>query len=89
VDSRDDTPIEAPYNRDLNALEEALAAVERPGDFFVRGTLETPMPRVEIDGVGVIAFPCGQCYAASPYLLVFEVGQSFQEPQVVGNSSVE
>jgi len=55
----------------------------------VRGTLETPMPRVEIDGVGVIAFPCGQCYAASPYLLVFEVGQSFQEPQVVGNSSVE
>jgi len=57
VDSRDDTPIEVPYNRDLNALEEALAAVERPGDFFVRGTLETPMPRVEIDGVGVIAFP--------------------------------
>jgi hypothetical protein len=53
----DGPPIEVPYNRDLKALEEALVAVRRPGDFFVRGTLETPMPRVEIDGVGVIAFP--------------------------------
>jgi hypothetical protein len=31
--------------------------VRRPGDFFVRGALETPMPRVEINGVGVISFP--------------------------------
>jgi hypothetical protein len=38
-------------------LEDVLAAVRRPGDFFVRGALETPMPRVEIDGVGVISFP--------------------------------
>ncbi len=57
MDSRGDTPIEVPYNRDLKALEEALVAVERPGNFFVRGTFETPMPHVEIDGVGVIAFP--------------------------------
>jgi hypothetical protein len=49
--------IKVPYNRDLKALEDVLATVRRSGDFFVRGALETPMPRVEIDGVGVIAFP--------------------------------
>jgi hypothetical protein len=45
-----------PYNRGLKALEDSLA-VRRPGDFFLRGALETPMPRVEIDGVEVISFP--------------------------------
>jgi len=57
VDTADDTQIKVPYNRDLKALEDVLAVVRRPGDFFVRGALETPMPRVEIDGVGVISFP--------------------------------
>jgi len=57
VDTPNDTQIKVPYNRDLKALEDVLAAVRRPGDFFVRGSLETPMPRVEIDGVGVISFP--------------------------------
>ena len=57
MDTADDTQIEVPYNRDLKALEDVLAAVRRPGDYFVRGALETPMPRVEIDGVGVISFP--------------------------------
>ena len=55
--TRDDKQIEVPYNRDLRALEDALAAVRRPGDFYVRGVLETPMPRAEIEGVGVISFP--------------------------------
>jgi hypothetical protein len=44
VDTRDDKQIEVPYNRDLRALEDALAAVRRPGDFSVHGVLETPMP---------------------------------------------
>jgi hypothetical protein len=57
VDTRDDKQIEVPYNRDLRALQDALAAVRRPGDFYVRGVLETPMPRFEIEGVGVISFP--------------------------------
>jgi len=57
VDTADATQIKVPYNRDLKALEDVLATVRRPGDFFVHGTLETPMPRVEIDGVGVISFP--------------------------------
>ena len=53
----DASQIEVPYNRNLKALEDVLAAVRRPGDFFVGGTLETPMPRLEIHGVGVISFP--------------------------------
>jgi hypothetical protein len=57
VETADDTQIKVPYNRDLKALEDVLAAVRRPGDFFVRGALEAPMPRVEVDGVGVISFP--------------------------------
>jgi 2-oxoglutarate-Fe(II)-dependent oxygenase superfamily protein len=57
VDTRENTQIKVPYNRDLRALEDVLAAVRRPGDFFVRGALETRMPRLEIEGVGVISFP--------------------------------
>ena len=49
--------ISVPYNRELKPLEELLSGVRRPGDFFVQGALETPMPRVEVEGVGVISFP--------------------------------
>ncbi|MHB1306518.1 MAG: 2OG-Fe(II) oxygenase, partial [Limisphaerales bacterium] len=49
--------ISVPYNRDLKALEKLLSNVRRPGDFFAQGSLETPMPRVEIEGVGLISFP--------------------------------
>jgi 2OG-Fe(II) oxygenase superfamily len=49
--------ISVPYNRDLKTLEKLLSGVRRPGDFFVQGLLETPMPRVEIEGVGVVSFP--------------------------------
>ena len=49
--------ISVPYNRDLKAFEELLSGVRRPGDFFALGSLETPMPRVEVEGIGLISFP--------------------------------
>jgi hypothetical protein len=49
--------ISVPYNRDLKLLEELLSSVRRPGDFFVRGAVEVPMPRVEVEGVGILSFP--------------------------------
>jgi hypothetical protein len=49
--------ISVPYNRDLKPLEELIGRVRRPGDFFVEGALETPMPRVEVEGVGLLSFP--------------------------------
>jgi hypothetical protein len=52
--------ISVPYNSDLKPLEDLLRNVRRPGDFFVEGSLETPMPRVEIEGVGLLSFPVPQ-----------------------------
>ncbi len=49
--------IEVPYNKDLGPLEDLLAGVKRPGDFFVEGSLEAPMPRVEVEAAGVLSFP--------------------------------
>ena len=46
--------IEVPYNDTLKPLEEVLARVRRPGDFFAVGSLEAPMPRVDVNGVGVV-----------------------------------
>lgn len=45
------------YNDELKPLEVVLAEVKRAGDFVVHGRLELPMPKVEIDGVGVLSFP--------------------------------
>jgi hypothetical protein len=45
------------YNQDLKSLEELLSGVERAGDFFVNGAVEIPMPRMEVEGVGVLSFP--------------------------------
>lgn len=47
--------IEVEYNRELKALEAILKGVRQPGDFFAAGTMEIPMPRVEVSGVGMLA----------------------------------
>ncbi|MDQ3622131.1 MAG: 2OG-Fe(II) oxygenase, partial [Verrucomicrobiota bacterium] len=52
-----DVPVRIEYNQDLKPLEELLRGVKRPGDFCVSGALELPMPRLEIQGAGVISFP--------------------------------
>lgn len=49
--------IEIEYNQELTALEAILSDVKRPGDFFIAGTIEIPMPRVEVKGVGTLSFP--------------------------------
>ncbi|MGH9200292.1 MAG: 2OG-Fe(II) oxygenase [Vicinamibacterales bacterium] len=49
--------IAVPYNHKLTRLETVLAGVKRAGDFFVHGWLDAPIPRVDIDGVGVLSFP--------------------------------
>lgn len=38
-------------------LADILATVDRPGDFYVSGQAEFPMPRIEVEGVGQIALP--------------------------------
>ncbi len=38
-------PVRVDYNHELKLLEDLLSGVERPGDFFVSGSLEAPMAR--------------------------------------------
>lgn len=52
-----DDSIRVKYNQDLKPLEELLSGVKRAGDFCVGGTVEIPMPKVEVAGVGVLSFP--------------------------------
>ena len=52
-----DDSIRIEYNQSLKPLEELLEGVERAGDFFVNDAVEIPMPKVEIEGVGVLSFP--------------------------------
>src|SRR5215217_8213441 len=49
--------IEIEYNRDLKPLEAVMSGVNRPGDFFVSGAMELPMPKVEVEGAGILSFP--------------------------------
>ena len=49
--------IEIEYNQELKPLEAVLSGVKQPGDFFVCGTIEMPMPRVEVEGAGTLSFP--------------------------------
>ncbi|MEW6304950.1 MAG: 2OG-Fe(II) oxygenase [Verrucomicrobiota bacterium] len=52
-----DDSIRIEYNQDLQPLEELLESVDRPGDFFVSGSAEIPIPKVEVDDVGTLSFP--------------------------------
>jgi hypothetical protein len=38
-------------------LAAALAAVDRPGDFYASGMTELHTPRLEVEGVGLVALP--------------------------------
>ena len=49
--------IEIEYNRELKPLEAILSDVTHPGEFFVAGAMEIPMPRMEVKGVGALSFP--------------------------------
>ena len=38
-------------------LEELLRSIDRPGDFCAHGRFFVPMPRLEVDGAGLLSFP--------------------------------
>ena len=48
--------IDIEYGADA-ALEELLQSIDRPGDFCAHGRLFAPMPRLEVDGAGMLSFP--------------------------------
>ena len=40
-----------------HALEKLLRSIDRPGDFCAHGRRFVPMPRLEVDGAGLLSFP--------------------------------
>ena len=46
------------------ALEELLQSIDRPGDFCAHGRLFAPMPRLEVDGAGMLSFPVPEAQVA-------------------------
>ncbi len=48
--------VDIEYSTD-RVLEHLLRSIERPGDFCAHGKLFAPMPRLEVDGVGMLSFP--------------------------------
>ena len=48
--------IDIEYGEDAT-LEKLLRSIDRPGDFCTHGRLFTPMPRLEVDGAGMLSFP--------------------------------
>lgn len=49
--------IEIEYNLFLQPLEDLLSKVSKPGEFFIEGSREVPMPTITVNGVGVLSFP--------------------------------
>jgi hypothetical protein len=41
----------------VSKLADVLSTVRRPGDFVASGTTEIVAPRLEVDGVGIVALP--------------------------------
>ncbi len=60
-----DVPVRIEYNQDLQPLEELLGGVQRAGDFFVHGAVEIPLPKVEVEAVGVLSFPVPRAQIAA------------------------
>jgi len=60
--------IEIEYSRILKPLETLLSPIRQPGDFFVSGTAEMPMPRMEVEGAGVLSFPVPDAQIAAMLL---------------------
>ena len=44
-------------------LEELLRSIDRPGDFCAHGRLFAPMPRLEVEGAGMVSFPVPEAQA--------------------------
>jgi hypothetical protein len=68
-------PVKIEYNSGFRDLEKLLSTVKRAGDFFFNATMEIPMPKVEVENVGVLSFPVPrsqiaalvQCATRAPY----------------------
>lgn len=57
--------MEIEYARQLKPSEALLSGARQPCDFFVSGTVEIPMPRVEVKVAGTLSFPVPDVHIAT------------------------
>src|SRR6266404_1680826 len=77
-----DNSIQVEYNQEFKPLEQLLSGVERAGDFVVSGTVEVPMPKLEVEGVGVFSFP------VPPNQIAALMGQATRAPYGRGEETI-
>lgn len=58
------TSIRITYNEELRRLADHLATIDRPGGFVTSGAFTGPLPRVDVEGLGTLAFPLPESQAA-------------------------
>ncbi len=74
--------IQIEYNQDLKPLAALLEGVERTGDFVASGAMEIPMPKLEVEGVGVLSFP------VPPVQIAAHIQQSTRAPYGRGEATI-
>ena len=52
--------IDIEYNMDNSPLEKLLLSINRPGDFYAHGRMFVPMPKLEVENIGVLSFPVSE-----------------------------
>jgi hypothetical protein len=77
-----DHSIQVEYNQEFKPLEQLLSGVERAGDFFVSGTVEVPMPKLEVERVGALSFP------VPPNQIAALMGQATRAPYGRGEETI-
>ena len=53
------------YNTDQSEIEQLLKSLDRPGDYCVHSKLVSPMPLLQVDEMGTVAFPVQEAQVRS------------------------
>lgn len=49
--------VQIEYNQDLDSLTELLENIQRAGAFYATGSVISPIPQLEVEGLGQVSFP--------------------------------
>ena len=75
-------PVKLSYHHGLQPLEKLVQGVRRAGDFFAHGKRELLLPRLEVNGVGLLSFP------VPPEQLRAVIGQAARAPYGRGPATI-
>ena len=75
------------YNTEQSEIERLLVSLDRPGDYCVHSKLVSPMPLLQVDGIGTIAFPVQEAQLRS-LIAVAERAPYGKGPETVLDTSV-